>query len=153
MGRCPCCNARLSAEPVCPRCKADLGPVLRSEQMAGLWLSLSLQALQAGRPEIAVRAVNRSLSFKQTRQARVFREFLIRHQYNALYDHLAKLQWQNARQALSCLHVLQGDIETLSRFKELIDHAVNMLGENRELAPEGSSEEAVHTSPWLGDSI
>jgi hypothetical protein len=117
--------------------------------LAELWLSVSLQALQAGCPEIAVRAVNRSVSFKQTRQARVFLEFLIRHQYNALYDHLARRQWQNALQTLSRLHVLQGDTETLSRFKELIDRAANLLGNNRDSAQARLSEEAASTSRYL----
>ena len=123
MQRCPCCNARLSGDPVCSRCAADLTQALYSEQLAKQWLSVSLQALQAGRSELAVLAVNRSISFKQTRHARVFREFLIRHQYDALYESLACQCWQDARRALARLRILLGNVETLIRFEELIEHA------------------------------
>lgn len=122
MKRCPCCNARLSSTPLCPRCGADLSRVLRCEQLANQWLALSLQTLEAGHATIAAHAVNRSLSYRQTPEAGIFREFLIRHQYRALYDSLARQDWPSARQAISNLHVLQGDNEALSRFQELIDH-------------------------------
>lgn len=122
MKRCPCCNARLSSAPLCPRCGADLSRVLRCEQLAKQWLALSLQTLEAGHATIAAHAINRSLSYRQTPEARIFREFLIRHQYSALYDSLARQDWPSARQAISNLHVLQGDNEALSRFQEFIDH-------------------------------
>lgn len=122
MQRCPCCNARLSAEPLCPRCGADLSRALGCEHLAKLWLSASLQTLTAGQPDIAVAAIERSLSFKQTQAARLFRDFLVQHQYRALYEYLAQKQWQDARQTIAGLHVLQGDNESLSRFLALLEH-------------------------------
>lgn len=127
MQRCPCCNARLSAEPVCPRCGADLGRALRCEHLAKLWLSVSIQTLNAGQTTIAVAAIERSLSFKQTQAARLFRDFLVQHQYQALYEHLAQKQWQDARQTIAGLHVLLGDNEALSRFLALIEHLSTKL--------------------------
>lgn len=122
MQRCPCCNARLSAEPLCPRCGADLSRTLRCEQLAETWLSVSLQTLQAGRADIAIAAVKRSLSFKQTQAARLFRDFLVQHQYRSLYEHLAQKHWPDARQTVARLHVLQGANESLSRFLALIEY-------------------------------
>lgn len=122
MQRCPCCNARLSAASLCPRCGAELDRAMRCESLAKLWLSVSLQMLDADQADIAVAAVQRSLSFKQTQEARVFRDFLVQHQYQALYRHLEHNQWQEARQTLTRLRVLQGESEALRRFLELIEH-------------------------------
>ncbi len=122
MRRCPCCNARLNDAPLCPRCGADLGRVLSCEQLAKQWLALSLQTLKAGQTAVAVHAVKRSLSYRQMPEARIFREFLIRHQYTSLYDSLARQDWQSACRTVSNLHILQGDNEALSRFQEFIDH-------------------------------
>lgn len=122
MQRCPCCNARLTAASLCPRCGAELDRAMRCESLANLWLSVSLQTLDADQADIAVAAVRRSLSFKQTQAARLFRNFLAQHQYQALYRCLAQSQWQEARQTLARLRVLQGDSEALRRFLELIEH-------------------------------
>lgn len=122
MKRCPCCNARLSDAPLCPRCGADLSRVLRCEQLAKQWLGLSIQTLEAGHATIAAHAVKRSLSYRQTPEARAFRGFIIRHQYTTLYDCLARQDLQNARQTIVGLSVSQGENEALRRFQELIDH-------------------------------
>lgn len=122
MKRCPCCNARLKDSPLCARCGADLSRALRCEQLAKQWLALSLQTLEAGQASIAVHAVKRSLSYRQTPEARAFRGFIIKHQYTSLYDCLARQDLQSARRTVSNLSVLQGDNEALVRFQELIDH-------------------------------
>lgn len=121
MQRCPCCNARLNGDSLCSRCGADLGRVMSCEQLAGEWLSTAWQMMCADKPDVAVQALNRSLSFKQTRAAQVFRQFLVHHQYRALYACLAQQNWQNARLTLAVLRALHGDNETLSRFQGLID--------------------------------
>lgn len=126
MQRCPCCHARLKSEPICPRCGAELSRVLRCEQLAQAWLSVALQTLSAGQANIAVAAVKRSLSFKQTEVARIFRDFLIHQQYQMLYEKIEQKQWSDARQAVSCLRSLQGDNQSLPRFLALIEYlAVN----------------------------
>jgi len=123
MQRCPCCNSRLPAGgSLCSRCGADLSQALRCEALAEQWLALSVQTLNADQADIAVAAVNRSLSFKQTSAARLFRDFLLQHQYQTLYDCLAKKQWQDARLTIARLQILQGDNETLFRFLALIEH-------------------------------
>jgi hypothetical protein len=95
---------------------------MRCESLGKLWLTLSIQMLNADQPDIAIAAVERSLSFKQTPAARLFRDFLVQHQYQALYERLAQKHWQAARQTLARLHYLRGDIETLRRFQELTEH-------------------------------
>lgn len=121
MQRCPCCNARLNGDSRCSRCGADLGRVMSCERLAGEWLSTAWRMMCADQPDIAVQAINRSLSFKQTQSAQVFRQFLVHHQYRALYACLAQKQWQDARQTLAVLRALHVDNETLSRFQGLID--------------------------------
>jgi hypothetical protein len=121
MQRCPCCNARLSGDSRCSRCGADLSRVSSCERLAAEWLSTAWRMMGADKPDIAVQAINRSLSFKQTQAAQVFRQFLAHHQYRALYECLAQQHWQNARQTLAVLRALHGDNETLSRFQDLID--------------------------------
>lgn len=122
MQRCPCCNARLSSDSLCPRCGADLGRIMRCEQLADAWSSVALQALKNEQPDIAVSALGRSLSYKQSQAARVLREFMLQHQYRTLYDCLAQKQWLPAKQTVARLRALQGDNEALSRFMELIEH-------------------------------
>lgn len=122
MQRCPCCNARLRAESVCPRCSADLSRVLQCEQLAQAWLTVALQSLAAGQASISIAAVKRSLSFKQTQAARLFHDFLIHHQYQALYQNIERKQWPQAQQTLARLRALMGDNESLQRFFALIEY-------------------------------
>lgn len=122
MQRCPACTARLNASALCPRCGADLSRALQCEKLSKLWLTLALQMLDAKLPDIAIAAVDRSLSFKQTPGARLFRDFLVQHQYQALYECLAQQHWPAARQTLVNLHKLLGDNETLRRFQGLLEH-------------------------------
>ncbi|GAB4256126.1 MAG: hypothetical protein Kow0065_04730 [Methylomicrobium sp.] len=122
MQRCPCCHARLSAEPACKRCGADLRRALQSERLASQWLAAALQLCSANRPSLAARAVRRSLSFKQTSEARCFQAFLIEHQYRLFYTYLARKQWTAALETVSVLQLLQGDGEVLMRFRDLVDY-------------------------------
>jgi len=122
MQRCPACDARLKELWQCSRCGADLSRIIRCERLAEAWLSVSLQALQASRADVAVSAIVRSLSFKQTPAAKLVKWFLIRHQYNALYECLGKQHWQAASSIVSRLRILQGDNEALKRFDELIGY-------------------------------
>ncbi len=122
MQRCPACTARLSASPLCPRCGADLSRALQCATLSKLWLTLALQMLNTQQADIAIAAVDRSLSFKQTPEARLFRDFLVQDQYQALYENLAQQHWPAVRQTLGRLHSLQGDNETLRRFQGLLEH-------------------------------
>ncbi|MBS4049701.1 MAG: hypothetical protein KGZ69_00660 [Methylomonas sp.] len=131
MQRCPLCSARLSEAPVCPRCGTELHRVLRSGRLAKAWLSVSLQTLHAGRADVAVLAIRRSLSFKQTPEAKLLKGFLIRRQYRALYQSLGQQNWREARGILDGLRALQGDSETLLRFAELVGYLSFQSNENR----------------------
>ncbi|OAI10905.1 hypothetical protein [Methylomonas methanica] len=120
MQRCPACNARLGAATLCPRCGADLKQIVRSERVAEQWLSVSLQSTGAGRMDVAVPAVLRSLSFKQIPAAKLLRGFLVQRLYRMLYDTVAEQRWPEARDILGHLRMLEGQNETLRRFDEMI---------------------------------
>lgn len=123
MQRCPACNARLSAAPLCPRCGVDLGRILRSAHLAEAWLSVALQTLHADRADVATAAIQRALSYRQTPAARLIKAFLIQHQYRALYEQLHQQHWQEAHDIVARLRTLQGDNEALRRFDEMIAYA------------------------------
>lgn len=86
-----------------------------------------MQSLAAGRPAIAVPALLRSLSFKQTPPAKLLHGFLIRQLYRALYDQLGQQRWPAARETLSQLRTLQGGNDALDRFAEMIDQLVGAV--------------------------
>lgn len=119
--RCPACNARLGAATACPRCGVELRQILGCERLAEQWLSVAMQSLGAGRPAIAVAALLRSLSFKQTPPAKLLRGFLIQRLYQMLYRHLDQRHWPAARETLSQLQALQGANDALDRFAEMIE--------------------------------
>ncbi|MDT8407505.1 MAG: hypothetical protein RQ715_09685 [Methylococcales bacterium] len=122
MQRCPCCHARLNDAPQCRRCGADLSAARQTEQQARLWLALSVQALRRDAPELAARAVNRALSYRKTRPARLWQAFLERQFYDALYQNIQQQRWPKARVFLTSLQRLNGtDQGALRRFQELID--------------------------------
>ncbi|WP_020484097.1 hypothetical protein [Methylomonas sp. MK1] len=118
--RCPACNARLGAATLCPRCGAELKQIVRSERVAQQWLSVSLQSAEAGRLDLAVPAVLRSLSFKQTLAAKLLRGFLVQRLYRTLYDTVAQQRWPEAHDILGHLRMLEGQNETLRRFDDMI---------------------------------
>lgn len=122
MQRCPACDARLKDLSQCSRCGADLSRIMRCERLAEAWLSVSLQALQANRADVAVPAICRSLSFRQMPAAKLLKGFLIQHQYRALYESLGLQSWQDAGDIVDRLRILQGDNETLQRFDELLGY-------------------------------
>ncbi|MDD2760446.1 MAG: hypothetical protein PHH11_09150 [Methylomonas sp.] len=95
---------------------------MRCERLAEQWLSVSLQCLQAGRADVSVAAVVRALSFRQTPEAKLFKSFLIRRQYRALYESLGQKRWPEASNIVNGLRKLQGENEALRRFDELIGY-------------------------------
>jgi hypothetical protein len=106
MERCPCCNARLTGTQLCPRCQADLGNVLGSEQLARQWLSKALQYWLARKPQIAILALTRSINLRQTPLALVFRDFIIRQQCQNVLGLLEKKEYTEAKETLSLLRAL-----------------------------------------------
>ncbi|WP_225616287.1 hypothetical protein [Methylomonas albis] len=122
MQRCPACNARLGATTLCPRCGAELKQIVRSQRLAEQWLGVAMQSLAAGRPAIAVPALLRSLSFKQTPAAKLIKGFMVQRLYRTLYDNVAEQRWPEARDILGHLRMLEGPNESLRRFDEMIGH-------------------------------
>jgi hypothetical protein len=106
MERCPCCSARLSGAQLCPRCQADLGSVLGSEQLAKYWLSKTLQYWLACEPQIAILALTKSINIKQTPLALVLRDFIIREQYQNILGFLETKDYAKAKELLSLLRAL-----------------------------------------------
>lgn len=130
MQRCPACNARLGATSLCGRCGADPGRIMRCEQLAATWLSVSLQTLHAGKMDLAAAAIQRSLSLQQTPAARLVKAFLIRQYYRALYDNLDLQRYQQAQIIVKRLRELQGENEALQRFADMADYLSALHSQN-----------------------
>jgi len=111
MERCPCCNARLTGSVLCPRCQADLGSVVGSEQLAWHWLNNAMQFWFAREPQMAILALTKSVNLKQTPSALVFRDFITRQQCQKALALLAKKKCLEAEKLLSTLRNLNPDNE------------------------------------------
>ena len=106
MERCPCCNARLTREKLCPRCQADLSSVLGSEELARHWLIKTVHFWLAGEPQMAILALTKSLNVKQTPLTLVFRDFIVEQECKNVLGLLEKKDFSEAKQSLSLLHDL-----------------------------------------------
>ena len=111
MERCPCCNARLTGAQFCPRCQADLGSVLGSEQLARYWLNNAMQFWFAREPQMATLALTKSVNLKKTSSALVFRDFITRRQCQKVLALLAEKKCIKAEKLLSTLRDLNPDNE------------------------------------------
>ena len=123
MERCPSCNARLTGAVLCPRCLADLGSVLGSEQLARHWLNNAMQFWLAREPQMANLALIKSVNLKQTPSALVFRDFITRRQCQQVLALLAKKKYIEAEKLLSMLRDLNPDnlfIKQLYGFTEYL---------------------------------
>jgi hypothetical protein len=123
MERCPCCNARLTGAVFCPRCQADLGSVLGSEQLARHWLNNAMQFWFAREPQMAILALTKSVNLKQTPSALIFRDFITRRQCQKVLALLAKKKCTEAEKLLSILRDLNPDnqfIKQLYGFTEYL---------------------------------
>ena len=111
MERCPCCNARLTGAVLCPRCQADLGSVLGSEQLARHWLNNAMQFWFAREPQMAILALTKSVNLKQTSSALIFRDFITRRQCQKVLALLAEKKCIKAEKLISLLRDLNPDNE------------------------------------------
>lgn len=132
MERCPCCNARLTGAKFCPRCQADLGSVLGSEKLARLWLNEALQFWLASEPKIAILALTKSISLKQTPLALVFRDFIIRQHSQYVLGLLVNKSYREANESLLLLQALNPHNKILRKLygftkylliKNILDHS------------------------------
>jgi hypothetical protein len=123
MERCPCCNARLTGAVLCPRCQADLGGVLGSEQLARHWLNNAMQFWFVREPQMAILALTKSINLQQTPSALVFRDFIIRQECRKVLALLAKNKCTEAEKRLGLLRDLNPEhefIRQLSGFTEYL---------------------------------
>jgi len=123
MERCPCCNARLTEAVFCPRCQADLGSVLGSEQLARHWLNNAMQFWFAREPQMAILALTKSVNLKQTPSAMIFRDFITRRQCQQVLALLVEKKCIEAEKLLSMLRNLNPDnkfIKQLYGFTEYL---------------------------------
>lgn len=117
MERCPCCMARLTGAVVCPRCQADLGSVIGSEQSAQHWLAHAVQFWSECEPKLATLALTKSLNLKRTPAALVFCNFITRQQVHEVVALLAQRKLSEAKQTLQALRELQPDNELLRQLQ------------------------------------
>ncbi len=117
MERCPCCMARLTGAVVCPRCQADLGGVINSEQNARHWLAHAVRFWFEYEPKMATLALIKSLNLKRTPMALVFCGFIIREQVEEVLALLAQRELNEAKHRLSLLRELQPDNEALKQLQ------------------------------------
>lgn len=122
MERCPCCNARLSGVMTCPRCQADLGGIIGSEQLAQRYLQNAMEYWFADNPQLAIPALTKSINFKQTPSALVFRDFITRQQCRKAMALLANKQQAEAEKLLSLLLKLNPDNEFLKQLYAFTDY-------------------------------
>lgn len=117
MERCPCCMARLTGTVVCPRCQADLGSVISSEQSAQHWLAHAVRFWFECEPTLATLALTKSLWLKRTPSALVFCDFITHRQVHDVLALLAQRKLSEAKHRLSLLHDLQPDNELLKQLQ------------------------------------
>jgi hypothetical protein len=122
MERCPCCNARLTGAVFCPRCQADLGSVLGSEQLARHWLNNAMQFWFAREPQMAILALTKSVNLKQTPSALVFRDFITLKQGQKVLALLAEKKYTEAKELLSLLRNLNPNNEFIRQLCRFTDY-------------------------------
>lgn len=122
MERCPCCNALLKNIRVCPRCQANLGSIIDSEQLAQHWLSKAIQYSAEKKIEQSLTALALSLHFKKTSLAIVFRDFLIQQQYQDILDLLTQKKLLAAKLALYKVRLLLPITKQLQQLHTFTDY-------------------------------
>jgi len=100
MERCPCCNARLKDNVICPRCQADLSVLITTEKTAEQHLTKAIQYWGNKQGEQSIAALMSALSLKKSNLALRFRDYLIQQTYREVLDLLAQKQLLSANQQL-----------------------------------------------------
>lgn len=78
MERCPTCRAKVREDTqTCARCGTDLSRLLAIEVSAGHHLGLALAHLNAGREDVALQEIERSLQLKRDPLALTLRGFML----------------------------------------------------------------------------
>jgi len=100
MERCPCCNARLKDNVICPRCQADLSALTAAEHAAEQYLTKAIQHWANKQGEQSIAAVLLALSLKKSSLALTFRDYLTQQYYREVLELLAQKQLLSANQQL-----------------------------------------------------
>ncbi len=100
MERCPCCNARLKDNIICPRCQADLSALSAAEKTAEQYLAKAIQYWANKQGEQSIAALMSALNLKTSSLALTFRDYLIQQYYREVLELLAQKQLLSANQQL-----------------------------------------------------
>lgn len=125
MERCPCCNARLSGAVHCPRCQANLGSIIASEQQAELCLNHATDFWFAQQPQLAIQSLTAALKLKRTITALVFRDFIVQKQSQRVLALLIENKTNEAKQMLYLLHELHPRHELVKQLQSFTDYISN----------------------------
>lgn len=77
MERCPVCRARFKGDPLCRRCRAELGPLLAIENDAEHYARQAVRDLSAGDLAAARRAAEKACALYLTPFNRTLRDYII----------------------------------------------------------------------------
>jgi len=132
MERCPCCNARLKDNIICPRCQADLSALIATEKTAEQYLAKAIQYWANKQGEQSIAALMSALNLKTSSLALRFRDYLIQQYYREVLELLAQKQLLSANQQLYNTRRLvpySSELQQLRRFTGylLAKHHENFL--------------------------
>ncbi len=122
MQRCPCCNARLRDTPLCPRCRADLSMVIKTEKAAEFWLFKAIQHRKESNIEKSLDSLFFSLSLKKTSLAKNMRDFLIQQSCQDVLSLLEQKKILSAKQQLYQMKRLFPYSEQLQQLNSFADY-------------------------------
>ncbi len=88
MQRCPCCNARLKETITCPRCKADLQDIIRTQHLADSWYQKAIDHYLNNELQHCVDALTQSLQLHHSDSALLFRAFVRERQTHTILSEL-----------------------------------------------------------------
>jgi len=120
--RCLCCNAQLKKMVCCPRCRAELSDVFRSEKAAQYCLSNAINAMLNNDVEKTSVAINQSLNLKKTEMGLVIRDFLIQQQSKIILELLTQTQLLEAKRRLYDLRFIVPYSKKLQQLNTFTDY-------------------------------
>jgi len=125
MERCPCCNARLKENVICPRCQADLSALIATEQAAECSLAQAVQHWANKEGEQSIAAVILALSLKKSGLALKFRDYLMQVYYRDVLELLARKQLLSANQQLYNARRLLPYSQKLQQLRTFTDYLLS----------------------------
>lgn len=127
MERCPCCNARLRAAPLCPRCQTDLSLTENAEQAAKQCLDSALQHWRNNEVEHCLKALKQSHDLKQSPLTQALFDFILDRQCDEILRLLAQQQTISAKQKIYPLLHLFPHHKLIRQLNDFIDYRIQAL--------------------------